>query len=115
MSVLHLFDVAELAREAGIAIEDGPGRHGIGGATFLYMLEPAGNRIEVMGDPGYMIFDPAWKTGLEGFGARCRRCLDRLADAGLFLELRDALRLSCRLSLPVHSSPPLSRERLPPP
>src|SRR4029077_10876569 len=62
MSVLHLFDVAELAKEAGIAIEDGPGRHGIGGATFLYMLEPAGNRIEVMGDPGYMIFDPAWKT-----------------------------------------------------
>jgi hypothetical protein len=90
MSALHLFDVAELAKEAGIAIEDGPGRHGIGGATFLYMLEPAGNRIEVMGDPGYMIFDPAWKTGLEGFGARCRRCLDRLADAGLFLELRDA-------------------------
>ncbi|MGC1293800.1 MAG: hypothetical protein WA869_02055, partial [Alloacidobacterium sp.] len=32
----------------------------------------------------------AWKTGLEGFGARRRRCLDRLADAGLFLELRDA-------------------------
>ena len=58
----HLFDVAELAKEAGIAIEHGPGRHGIGGATFLYMLEPGGNRIEVMGDLGYMIFDPAWKT-----------------------------------------------------
>ena len=26
------------------------------------MLEPGGNRVEVMGDPGYMIFDPAWKT-----------------------------------------------------
>ncbi|MER8827593.1 VOC family protein [Mesorhizobium sp. M0938] len=61
-SVQHLFDLAELAREAGISIEHGPGRHGIGGATFLYMLEPGGNRIEVMGDPGYMIFDPAWKT-----------------------------------------------------
>ncbi len=61
-SVQHLFDVAELAMEAGIAIEHGPGRHGIGGATFLYLMEPGGNRIEVMGDPGYMIFDPAWKT-----------------------------------------------------
>lgn len=61
-SVQHLFDLAEIAKEAGIAIEHGPGRHGIGGATFLYMLEPGGNRIEVMGDPGYMIFDPAWKT-----------------------------------------------------
>jgi catechol 2,3-dioxygenase len=62
ISVQHLFDLAELAKEAGIAIEHGPGRHGIGGATFLYMIEPGGNRIEVMGDPGYMIFDPAWKT-----------------------------------------------------
>jgi catechol 2,3-dioxygenase len=61
-SVQHLFDVAELAKEAGIAIEHGPARHGIGGASFLYMLEPGGNRIELMGDPGYMIFDPAWRT-----------------------------------------------------
>jgi catechol 2,3-dioxygenase len=62
ISVQHLFDLAELAKEAGISMEHGPGRHGIGGATFLYMLEPGGNRIEVMGDPGYMIFDPSWKT-----------------------------------------------------
>lgn len=62
ISVQHLFDVAELAKEAGIAIEHGPGRHGIGGATFLYMQEPGGNRVELMGDPGYLIFDPAWRT-----------------------------------------------------
>jgi catechol 2,3-dioxygenase len=62
ISVQHLFDLAELAREAGIAIEHGPGRHGIGGATFLYLIEPGGNRVEIMGDPGYMIFDPAWQT-----------------------------------------------------
>jgi catechol 2,3-dioxygenase len=61
-SVQHLFDVAELAREAGLTIETGPARHGIGGATFVYILEPGGNRIELMGDPGYMIFDPAWRT-----------------------------------------------------
>jgi catechol 2,3-dioxygenase len=62
ISAQHLFDVAELAKETGVAIETGPGRHGIGGATFLYLLEPGGNRVELMGDPGYMIFDPAWKT-----------------------------------------------------
>ncbi len=62
ISVQHLFDIAELAREAGYGIEHGPGRHGIGGATFLYLMEPGGNRIEVMGDPGYMIFDPSWRT-----------------------------------------------------
>jgi catechol 2,3-dioxygenase len=62
ISVQHLFDLAELAKEAGIVAEHGPGRHGIGGATFLYLMEPGGNRIEVMGDPGYMIFDPAWRT-----------------------------------------------------
>ena len=36
-SLQHLFDVAELAKEAGIAVEHGPARHGIGGASFLYM------------------------------------------------------------------------------
>ena len=61
-SVQHVFDAAELAKEAGLKVEFGPGRHGIGGATFVYMLEPGGNRIELMGDPGYMIFDPAWRT-----------------------------------------------------
>jgi catechol 2,3-dioxygenase len=61
-SVQHVFDIAELAREAGLKVEFGPGRHGIGGATFVYILEPGGNRIELMGDPGYMIFDPAWRT-----------------------------------------------------
>jgi catechol 2,3-dioxygenase len=61
-SVQHVFDAAELAKEAGLMVEYGPGRHGIGGATFVYILEPGGNRIELMGDPGYMIFDPAWRT-----------------------------------------------------
>ncbi len=61
-SAQHLFDLAELATEAGIAIEHGPGRHGIGGAAFLYLMEPGGHRIELMGDPGYMVFDPAWRT-----------------------------------------------------
>ncbi|MDB5542164.1 MAG: Catechol 2,3-dioxygenase, partial [Devosia sp.] len=57
-----LFDLADLCREHGIALEHGPGRHGIGKTTFLYMLEPGGNRIEMVGDAGAMIFDPAFET-----------------------------------------------------
>ena len=63
-SVQHLFDLAELAREHGLRPEHGPGRHGIGGATFLFLFEPGGHRIELIGDPGYMIFDPAWRTAV---------------------------------------------------
>lgn len=58
----HLFDLAEMAREAGVRVEHGPGRHGVGNAAFLYLREPGGNRVEVIGDPGYMIFDPSWRT-----------------------------------------------------
>lgn len=57
-----LFDLADLCREEGIGLEHGPGRHGIGKTTFLYMMEPGGNRIEVVGDAGAMIFDPTFAT-----------------------------------------------------
>ena len=30
-------------------------------AKFLYVFEPGGNRIELFGDSGYLIFDPDWK------------------------------------------------------
>jgi catechol 2,3-dioxygenase len=58
----YLFDFADLCRENGIVIENGPGRHGIGKTTFLYLIEPGGNRVEVIGDPGALIFDPAFRT-----------------------------------------------------
>jgi catechol 2,3-dioxygenase len=57
-----LFDFADLCRENGISIEHGPGRHGIGKTTFLYVMEPGGNRIEMVGDPGALIFDPTRDT-----------------------------------------------------
>ncbi|MBN9310030.1 VOC family protein [Devosia sp.] len=57
-----LFDLADLCREHGIALEHGPGRHGIGKTTFLYMMEPGGNRIEMVGDAGALIFDPTFET-----------------------------------------------------
>ena len=57
----HLMDIADLFAENDIKIEAGPGKHGISQAHFLYCIEPGGNRIELFGDAGYLIFDPAWK------------------------------------------------------
>lgn len=47
--------------ESGVEIEAGPGKHGISQAKFLYVFEPGGNRIELFGDVGYLVFDPNWK------------------------------------------------------
>ena len=57
----HVSDAAELFRENGIPIEAGPGKHGIAQSLFLYAREPGGNRIELYGDAGYLIFDPDWQ------------------------------------------------------
>lgn len=57
-----LFDFADLCRENGIPLEHGPGRHAIGKTTFLYAIEPGGNRIELVGDQGALIFDPSHQT-----------------------------------------------------
>ena len=57
----HLMDLAELCVENEIMVEAGPGKHGISQGLFLYVMEPGGNRIELFGDSGYLIFDPAWK------------------------------------------------------
>lgn len=57
----HLADIADVFREVGIPIEAGPGKHGISQAMFMYVYEPGGNRVELFGDPGYLIFDPDWQ------------------------------------------------------
>lgn len=57
----HLADIADVLNEHGIKIEAGPGKHGISQAAFMYVLEPGGNRVELFGDAGYLIFDPAWQ------------------------------------------------------
>ncbi|MBX6340976.1 MAG: VOC family protein [Thermomicrobiaceae bacterium] len=58
----HCFDVADACRDWGITIEAGPAKHGTTQAMFLYVYEPGGNRIELFGDAGYLIFDPDWDT-----------------------------------------------------
>ena len=57
----HLSDLSDILTESGIKIEAGPGKHGISQANFLYVIEPGGNRIELFGDAGYLILDPAWR------------------------------------------------------
>ena len=58
----HLMDLAELCAEYDVTIEAGPGKHGTTQAYFMYVFEPGGNRVELFGDTGYLIFDPTWKT-----------------------------------------------------
>ncbi|MFC4617468.1 3,4-dihydroxyphenylacetate 2,3-dioxygenase [Camelliibacillus cellulosilyticus] len=59
MSVIHVCDVLA-AMGYGGSIERGPGRHGLSNAFFLYLRDPAGNRIELYsGD--YLTADPDFK------------------------------------------------------
>jgi catechol 2,3-dioxygenase len=45
-----------------VIIESGPAKHGTTQAYFMYVFEPGGNRVELFGDTGYLIFDPDWQT-----------------------------------------------------
>jgi catechol 2,3-dioxygenase len=58
----HLIDAADICSDYGIRVETGPGKHGATQAMFMYVFEPGGTRVELFGDAGYLIFDPAWKT-----------------------------------------------------
>jgi catechol 2,3-dioxygenase len=58
----HLLDIADIFAERDVCIEAGPAKHGTTQAYFLYVFEPGGNRVELFGDTGYLIFDPDWQT-----------------------------------------------------
>jgi catechol 2,3 dioxygenase len=58
----HLLDIADIFSERDVRIEAGPAKHGTTQAYFLYCFEPGGNRVELFGDTGYLIFDPDWQT-----------------------------------------------------
>ena len=47
---------ADLYVEAGLNIEYGPGKHGVGENLFLYVREPGGMRVELFS--GYMLYSP---------------------------------------------------------
>jgi catechol 2,3-dioxygenase len=58
----HLLDATEVLREAGIPIEVGPSKHGISYGLFVFVTEPGGNRIELVGGAKYRVPEPDWET-----------------------------------------------------
>ena len=53
---------ADIFLENGVFIETGPHKHAIQGTFFLYVYEPAGNRIEVANAGARLMLDPDWQT-----------------------------------------------------
>ena len=55
---------ADVFLENGVFIETGPHKHAIQGTFFLYVYEPAGNRVEIANAGARLILDPDWKPVL---------------------------------------------------
>ncbi len=56
-----LLRAADIFLENGVFIETGPHKHAIQGTFFLYVYEPAGNRVEVANAGARLILRPDWK------------------------------------------------------
>lgn len=52
---------ADIFLENGVFIETGPHKHAIQGTFFLYVYEPAGNRVEIANAGARLILQPDWK------------------------------------------------------
>jgi catechol 2,3-dioxygenase len=52
---------ADIFLENGVFIEQGPHKHAIQGTFFLYVYEPAGNRVEVANSGARLILQPDWE------------------------------------------------------
>jgi catechol 2,3-dioxygenase len=52
---------ADIFLENGVFIETGPHKHAIQGTFFLYVWEPAGNRVEVANAGARLILQPDWE------------------------------------------------------
>lgn len=57
---VELWRAAEVLTDAGVHIEFGPGKHGLGEQEYLYFREPSGLRIEFNAG-GYRMADPDWE------------------------------------------------------
>jgi catechol 2,3-dioxygenase len=58
----HVLEAADIFLENGVFIEAGPHKHAIQQTFFLYVYEPAGNRIEVANAGARLILAPDWET-----------------------------------------------------
>ncbi len=52
---------ADIFLENGVFIETGPHKHAIQGTFFLYVYEPAGNRVELANAGARLILQPDWE------------------------------------------------------
>jgi len=52
---------ADIFLENGVFIETGPHKHAVQGTFFLYVYEPAGNRVEVANAGARLILAPDWE------------------------------------------------------
>jgi len=57
----ELLRAADVLLNADVAIEFGPGKHGMGEQDYLYFREPGGMRVELNAG-GYRNYEPDWKT-----------------------------------------------------
>ncbi|HYZ31855.1 MAG TPA: catechol 2,3-dioxygenase [Crenalkalicoccus sp.] len=57
-----VLQAADAFLEAGVFIETGPHKHAVQQTFFLYVHEPAGNRVEVAHAGARLILAPDWKT-----------------------------------------------------
>ena len=57
----ELLRVADVLLNADVAIEFGPGKHGMGEQDYLYIREPGGMRVEINAG-GYRNYEPDWET-----------------------------------------------------
>jgi catechol 2,3-dioxygenase len=58
----HVLEAADIFLENGVFIETGPHKHAIQQTFFLYVYEPAGNRIEVANAGARLVLAPDWQT-----------------------------------------------------
>lgn len=56
----EILRAADVMLDANIYIEAAPSKHTIAQAFFLYVIEPGGNRIELV-NGGYFVRDPSWE------------------------------------------------------
>ncbi|WP_193187626.1 catechol 2,3-dioxygenase [Nisaea sediminum] len=58
----EILRAADIFLENGVFIETGPHKHAVQGTFFLYVWEPAGNRVEVANAGARLILAPDWET-----------------------------------------------------
>jgi catechol 2,3-dioxygenase len=57
----HILQAADIFLEHGVHIETGPHKHAIQQTFFLYVWEPAGNRVELANAGARLILAPDWE------------------------------------------------------